>query len=147
MAIHDWSRVPAGVFHDLHLGWVVTLASAMNNGVLPPTCYAMIEPTAPSDWSDVAAVDRDRDQPDDGSNEDSPLVNLWDDPPRVRFAMTDEAAWYRRKQNSVVIRHSSDDRIIALIEIVSPGNKSSRHALRTPLSRRRPKRSTVATTC
>jgi hypothetical protein len=31
----------------------------------------------------------------------------------------------------LVIRHSSDDRIIALIEIVSPGNKTSRHALRS----------------
>ena len=30
-----------------------------------------------------------------------------------------------------MIHHSSDDRIIALVEIVSPGNKASRHALRS----------------
>jgi hypothetical protein len=30
----------------------------------------------------------------------------------------------------LVIRHVSDDRIVAILEIVSPGNKSSRHALR-----------------
>jgi hypothetical protein len=38
---------------------------------------------------------------------------------------------YVLKQRKLVIRHSTDDRIVALIEIVSPGNKASRHALRT----------------
>src|SRR5260370_20169657 len=38
---------------------------------------------------------------------------------------------YVLKRRTLVIRHSSDDRIIALIEIVSPGNKASRHALRS----------------
>jgi hypothetical protein len=37
---------------------------------------------------------------------------------------------YVSKQRTLAIRHVSDDRIVALIEIVSPGNKSSRHALR-----------------
>jgi hypothetical protein len=30
-----------------------------------------------------------------------------------------------------VIRHSSGDRIVALLEVVSPGNKSARHAIRS----------------
>jgi hypothetical protein len=38
---------------------------------------------------------------------------------------------YVLKRRTIVIRHVSDDRIIALLEIVSPGNKSSRHALRS----------------
>src|SRR5262249_14271864 len=33
-------------------------------------------------------------------------------------------------QRTLVIRHTSGDRIVALIEILSPGNKSSRHAIR-----------------
>src|SRR5262245_55582779 len=32
---------------------------------------------------------------------------------------------------SVIIRHISDHRVVALVEVVSPGNKSSRQALRT----------------
>jgi Protein of unknown function (DUF4058) len=35
-----------------------------------------------------------------------------------------------RKRNQVAVRHVSDDRLIAVIEIVSPGNKDSKHSLR-----------------
>jgi hypothetical protein len=34
-------------------------------------------------------------------------------------------AFYRRKQNSIAIRHVSGDSVVAMIEIVSPGNKST----------------------
>jgi len=44
-------------------------------------------------------------------------------------AETDMEFYYRR-QSSIAIRHVSGDRIVAMIEIVSPGNKSTRHALR-----------------
>jgi hypothetical protein len=36
--------------------------------------------------------------------------------------------FYRRKKSSLVVRHISGDRIVAMLEIVSPGNKSNRHA-------------------
>ena len=52
-------------------------------------------------------------------------------PRRRRFAITrSEADQYARKANSVVVRHSSDHRIVAMVEIVSPGNKTGRLALR-----------------
>src|SRR5262249_54693463 len=35
------------------------------------------------------------------------------------------------KRRTVVIRHVSGDRIVALLEIVSPGNKASWHAIRS----------------
>lgn len=38
---------------------------------------------------------------------------------------------YVLKRRTIVVRHNSDDRIIALIELVSPGNKSSRHAIKS----------------
>jgi hypothetical protein len=38
---------------------------------------------------------------------------------------------YVLKRRTIVIRHTSGDRIVALLEIVSPGNKSARHALRS----------------
>ena len=41
-----------------------------------------------------------------------------------------EAEPFTRRQRSVVIRHASDDRIIALIEILSAGNKSSNKEFR-----------------
>jgi hypothetical protein len=42
-----------------------------------------------------------------------------------------ELSRYTRRQRSVVLRHSSNDRVIAIIEIVSPGNKASRNGFRT----------------
>jgi hypothetical protein len=48
----------------------------------------------------------------------------------VRFSGTSEEDVAARKKKSVVIRHVSNDRIVALIEILSPGNKNSRHAIR-----------------
>jgi hypothetical protein len=47
-------------------------------------------------------------------------------PPRVWFHATSEPARYAEKANAVVIRHSSDHRVIAIVRIVSPGNKNSR---------------------
>jgi hypothetical protein len=36
---------------------------------------------------------------------------------------------HARLQRSLVIRHTSDDRIVAMIEVLSRGNKASRHAI------------------
>jgi hypothetical protein len=40
------------------------------------------------------------------------------------------AEFYRRKKKAIAVRHVSDDRLIAMIEIVSPGNKDSTRAFR-----------------
>ena len=55
--------------------------------------------------------------------------------PRTRFisqATKDEG--YAAKANRVAIRHPLGD-VVAVIEIVSPGNKSSRHALKSFLQK------------
>ena len=52
-------------------------------------------------------------------------------PPRVRLTAETEREFYRRQQKTVTIRHVSGDRIVAMVEVVSPGNKSGRHALRS----------------
>jgi hypothetical protein len=51
-------------------------------------------------------------------------------PPKLQVTDETDLEFYRRKQNAVAVRHISGDRIVALVEIVSPGNKSSRNALR-----------------
>jgi hypothetical protein len=51
-------------------------------------------------------------------------------PPKAHLVGETELDFYRRKQATVAIRHVSDDRVVAMIEIVSPGNKASRHPLR-----------------
>ena len=49
-------------------------------------------------------------------------------PPKTRFVMHSAAGGYARKSNRVSIRHPDGD-VVAILEIVSPGNKDSRHAL------------------
>lgn len=43
MAIHDWTRVDAGLFHDFHLSWIAALRNRLNKGVLPEGYYALSE--------------------------------------------------------------------------------------------------------
>jgi hypothetical protein len=50
--------------------------------------------------------------------------------PKTRFVFESDGEFYRRKKSSVVIRHVSGDRIVAIVEIISPGNKASRPAFR-----------------
>jgi hypothetical protein len=51
--------------------------------------------------------------------------------PQVAVTVETDMEFYRRKQNVVAVHHVSDDRVVALVEVVSPGNKSSRAALRS----------------
>jgi hypothetical protein len=47
MAIHDWSRVSAGIFHDFYIGWIVQLQRVLNSGILPRRYNAMLERAKP----------------------------------------------------------------------------------------------------
>jgi Protein of unknown function (DUF4058) len=49
-------------------------------------------------------------------------------PPRTRYVQRAEADAYARKANRVTVRHKQG-RVVAVLEIVSPGNKSGRTAL------------------
>ncbi len=137
MPIHDWTRVYAGIFHDFHLEWIRSIKHALNNGLLPPDYYALAEQTAGGLHPDVLTLERNRpSSPSVSGNGPSqpPSTNggiaLDIAPPRVRFTASAEAEVHARKRNRIAIHHISDDRVVALIEIVSPGNKASRHALR-----------------
>jgi hypothetical protein len=63
----------------------------------------------------------DREEPPEpGSSEGGLLLA----PPKMPATDEAELDFYRRKAKNVTIRHVSGDRIVAMIEIVSPGNKS-----------------------
>lgn len=137
MPIHDWTRVYAGIFHDFHHAWIEETKRALNNGLLPPDYYALAEQTAGGLHPDVLALERNRpsspsaagNRPADPHSTNGGIA-LAVAPPRVRFTASAEAEVHARKRNRIAIHHISDDRVVALIEIVSPGNKASRHALR-----------------
>jgi hypothetical protein len=132
MPIHDWTRVTAGTWHDFHLSWIAEIRRVLNSGLLPPDYYAQAEQIAGPLGPDVLTLQATDILPSE-SNGLAPTgtLALGTAPPRMRMTAEAEMNEYVLKRRTLVIRHASGDRIVALIEIVSPGNKASRHALRS----------------
>jgi hypothetical protein len=95
MAIHDWTRVEPGDFHDFHQVWTVEIRNALNRGLLPPDYFAMTDQITGRPIPDVVAL-------------------------QIKYA---------QRANRVLICHGRG-KVVAIIDVVSPGNKDSRHALR-----------------
>jgi hypothetical protein len=134
MPIHDWTRVTAGTWHAFHLGWIAEVQLALNGGILPADYYAQAEQIAGPLGPDVLTLQ----VPDTPVNGDagSPSTTggglaISGAPPRMRMTAEAEMDDYVLKRRTLIIRHASGDRIVALLEIVSPGNKASRHGLRS----------------
>lgn len=135
MPIHDWTRVFPGTFHDFHGSWITHLKEALNEGLLPPSYFALSEQHAHSIVPDILTLSFDSSAetttawtPADVSTD---TVALTEAPPQVSFALElDEAAHYRMSRRTLVIRHRSSRRLVAMIEIVSPGNKDGQQPLR-----------------
>ena len=131
MPIHDWSRVPAGIFHHFHHSWIEEIQRSLNAGLLPADYYALAEQTAAGFGPDVLTLQGGRNGDDGGpaappSSGNGVLLA----PPKVRFTAETGTDFYRRKQNRVAVRHVSGDRVVAFVEVVSPGNKAGFNGLR-----------------
>lgn len=124
MPIHDWTRVRANRFHDFHQGWTIAIRNALNAGRLPPGYFALAEQIIGGPETDVVALEI---TPPPRSSSVAAVVQP---PPKTRFVLRSESTRYARKANRVAIRHP-DGEVVAVIEIVSPGNKSSGHAVRS----------------
>jgi hypothetical protein len=124
MPVHDWSRVQAGTFHDFHSAWITHLKEALNGGLLPEGYYALAEQHAGSRIADVLTlhIPEPFSAPVDSAGHGG--VVLLDAPPRVdRKLVASPASTYRTLRRTLTVRQTSGHRIVALVEIVSPGNK------------------------
>jgi hypothetical protein len=130
MPVHDWTRVPDGTFHHFHVAWIPMLADVLNEGVLPTGYYAMAEQVAGiiPDVLTLQAIDDGLELQEDSSERGSTL--LVTSPPRatVTAELELERSIYAAKANHLVIRHQLHDRVVAILEVVSAGNKSNRRA-------------------
>src|SRR4051812_18457513 len=139
MPIHDWTRVDAGIFHDFHHAWIEEIKRSLNRGVLPPDYYALAEQFAGGFGPDVltlpGAAENGGGEEDDDGPASPPSSSaaagggaavLAAAAPAPALVPTDETdmAFYRRKQNAIVVRHVTGDRVVAMVEVVSPGNKA-----------------------
>lgn len=102
MPIHDWTKVDAGLFHAFHQRWISSFSDALNGGVLPSDYFAL---AGIGDLSVATA------------------------PPRTRLVQRTESDIYAGIANRLTVRHRHG-KVVAAIEIVSPGNKGSQASLR-----------------
>lgn len=128
MPIHDWTRVNAGLFHHFHHQWTGAICDALNAGSLPTGFYALAEQNASGPIPDVITLEHGPGR--SPSPEQAGGLAVAEAPPRARFVVqATEEDLYAARANRVAIHHPLGE-VVAVIEIVSPGNKSSRTALR-----------------
>lgn len=125
MPIHDWTRVYAGIFHDFHQRWCGRIQERLNAGLLPADHYALLEQVAVGIEGDVITL-QDRDENADPSGGGVATLTA----PKTRF-VAELGKFPPRRKNTVAVKHVSDDRVVAMIEIVSQGNKESNRAMRS----------------
>lgn len=123
MPMHDWKRVDAGIYHAFHHEWVSEISRTLNRGLLPDDHYAVPEQQAAGFGPDVLTL-----QDTKGASGGGGTATLTRTKPKTRQYATSSVEFHRRKKSSIVVRHVSGDRIVAMIEILSPGNKSSNTA-------------------
>lgn len=128
MPIHDWTRVDAGLFHHFHQQWTSSLCNALNAGKLPPEYFALVEQNIRGPIPDVLTLKLASGSAD--SAEGTGGVAVATRAPRTRLTQRAEADSYVRKASRIVVRHRHGD-VVAVLEIVSPGNKGSRSEFRT----------------
>lgn len=131
MPVHDWTTVDDGVFHDFHHEWISNLKHALNHGILPADYYAMADQVAGPGIPDVLSLERKEavGRKREGASGGTALAEA---APKVQFHdRAQEQRRPKRRTKRVAVRHVTGDRVVALIEIVSPGNKSSRDAVQS----------------
>jgi Protein of unknown function (DUF4058) len=126
MPVHDWTRVDAGLFHAFHHRWIDALCDALNAGGLPPEYFALPEQRIHGPIPDVLTLKLSGAAGPHPDNGGAAVVTA---PPRARLVRRTDAEVYAGKANRITVRHRHGD-AVAVIEIVSPGNKSSRSEFR-----------------
>jgi hypothetical protein len=127
MPMHDWTRVDDGLFHDFHQDWTIQLRRTLNAGRLPPGYMALTDQQTGGPIPDVLTLNRG--PKGRGKTEPAGGLAVSEAPPKARFVIESEGDIYARRANRIRIQHRHGE-VVAVIEIVSPGNKSSVTALR-----------------
>ncbi len=124
MPIHDWTRLEPGDFHHFHQRWISAITDSLNGGLLPAGYMAMAEQVTGRPIPDVVTLHARPSKDEPGG------VAVATAPPSARVIARIERINYAKRVDRVVIRHGRG-KVVAIIEIVSPGNKDSRNAIRT----------------
>ena len=122
MTLHDWSVIDDGAFHHFHQAWITSLCRLLNRGGLPPGYGAHAERAIDVGEPDVLTSEAADLPADDRGGVDTMTIDA------VTTAVVAEAKTdrYVRKQDRLVVR-GRDRRVVAVVELVSRGNKDSRY--------------------
>ncbi|HET6574744.1 MAG TPA: DUF4058 family protein [Fimbriiglobus sp.] len=125
MPLHDWTKVGPGIYHMFHGAWLYALARAMNNGLLPAHYYAMTEQRTAKIEADVMTLH--------APGPKLPPLPVGNgvhasatEQPAVGVLEREMKSTRRRSGRRLTVRHASSHRVVAIIELISPGNKSGR---------------------
>jgi hypothetical protein len=131
MPIHDWSRVSDRTFHHFHIFWFSHLSDALNEGLLPPGYYALVEPVVGEAIPDVLTLEAQAGGAAEATSAASPrseeaaagsLALL--DPPAV---IQELGPSYAELARHLLVRSEVEgDRVVAAIELVSRRSKVGR---------------------
>jgi Protein of unknown function (DUF4058) len=128
MPLHDWTRVDAGLFHAFHQLWISTICTTLNEGVLPESYFALPEQAASGPVPDVLTLHlKGDDTSTDSTNRQLAVAEV---PPRARLVTRTEAELYLDKVDRIAVWHRHGE-VVAVFEIVLPGNKHSKAAFRS----------------
>ena len=127
MPLHDWTRVPSGLFHDFHQTWSIHIKTALNGGILPKGLSALVEQRTGPKEADVLAIESRARARRPAMDNSGGLLTRERPTTTITCRTTNEI--YAGRANRIVVKHHLG-RTVAVIEILSPGNKDSRAALR-----------------
>ncbi len=130
MPMHDWTKIPPGIYHDFHGGWLYAIRGALNSGLLPKGYYALADQVTRTFGPDVLTLHIPTAGDTNNGAErkrvvESGGVAVAVARPKAQVEAKEKRVPPRAGQRRLTIRHVSDHQIIALIELVSPSNKAS----------------------
>ena len=129
MPIHDCSRVDPRLFHEFHQSWSVRLKDALNGGKLPTGYFALVEQHTGAPEPDIIALNANFDGGPGGA------VGVLTRPrTATRSAIRQESLRYAERANRITVQHPLG-RTVAVIEVVSSGNKHSKRAVKDFVSK------------
>lgn len=117
MPLHDWTKASPGMFPDFHSSWLTDLKRALNRGLLPAGYYAMAEQRTSLYGPDVLTLtESPRPAPLPAGGNGVAVVE-----PRTARRLVSHVL--PTTGRALAIRHSGGNRVVAVIEVVSPANK------------------------
>jgi Protein of unknown function (DUF4058) len=130
MPMHDWTRVKSGTYHNFHVLWMSNITNRLNAGLLPSGYFAMTEQIIGKPETDVVALQTSSRSKPKTKRKGGVAVAPFRPKTRFVMAISPDQHRYARKTNRIAIHHELGE-VVAMIEIVSPGNKDRQRSCRT----------------